>query len=576
MSGSLLSSRAESFGPRWRDYWGSVWHRQIPWHTERIRCFLDPAAGRTDLGADPERNPQPLVSDFPRGTRPFLGVVTQTPEGAPSPNSGVLELNDDGHLLTIAPTRSGKGAAHIVPNLLLYAGSCLVIDIKGENYDITAAHRARMFDGARIIRFAPFEPNTDTYNPIDFIRVGQSGQPSDDTFDDARLLAEMLIPTGVREEFWDIEARNLLTMLLYHVAVNYPGSRGERNMASVAHLLFRPSDEVSLDPANKGRGLDLSLAEIAEDATDLDLPVLKALHSAFVEHEPKVRSGIVSTCRSRMQVWLSPNLQRATAHSSFQFSELKASMCRPVDENPAPTTIYVVIPPEYLSEYRPILRVMAGLAAVELTRPASWAKQPGYRAAPPCPVLLLLDEFPSLGAIRPIANGLAYLAGYGVQVWTFAQSLGQLKDLYGENWTTFAANAAAISYFGVTDTDLAELISRQLGTTAEYAHAYQTTSESVSESEGISSNQSSSSSFSRDYTQSSSDSSGTSSSTSTSRTTQNNVRYKQDPVASVADIRALPRDVQIVLMRNKRPILATLLPYWKTGLFGNLYGSWGR
>jgi len=51
-----------------------------------------------------------------------------------------LRYKGDRHLLTVAPTRSGKGVSSITPNLLLHPGSALVIDPKGENA-LATAHR---------------------------------------------------------------------------------------------------------------------------------------------------------------------------------------------------------------------------------------------------------------------------------------------------------------------------------------------------------------------------------------------------------------------------------------------------
>ena len=49
---------------------------------------------------------------------------------------------DDRHALTVAGTRAGKGTSLIVPNLLLYPGSVLAIDPKGELARITGRRRA--------------------------------------------------------------------------------------------------------------------------------------------------------------------------------------------------------------------------------------------------------------------------------------------------------------------------------------------------------------------------------------------------------------------------------------------------
>lgn len=50
----------------------------------------------------------------------------------------------DKHMLSIAPTRTGKGRGLILPNLLnLPDHSVLVIDPKGENALVTARHRKK-------------------------------------------------------------------------------------------------------------------------------------------------------------------------------------------------------------------------------------------------------------------------------------------------------------------------------------------------------------------------------------------------------------------------------------------------
>lgn len=566
MSSTILKSEAQEYGDLWRDYWQTAWHYPLSWSPHRLRCFMSAQEGRDTRST---KTGDALVSDLPRGRRPFLGILTNSGTGAASPASGVLEYNEDGHLLTVAPTRSGKGTSQIVPNLLLYGGSCLVIDIKGENYDITAMQRGRMFEGAEVVKFAPFEDGTAHYNPLDFVRVDPDGGFSADTYDDARLLAEMLLGSTAKPDFWEQEARSLLTMLLLYVATRYRPNTPRRRMGTVVELLFPPASATDDESSFNSTVLTCTL-----HAEERDNRVLLALISQFRDHEPKVKSSILSTCRSAMSIWLSPRLLEATAYSDFQFSDLKQAMCRPVAASPAPLTLYVVVPPEYLKVYRPVLRMLVGLAAVELTRPHGWATAEnlaaGWRKDPPCPVLFLLDEFPSLGHMGPIEQGIAYLAGYGVQLWTFIQSLSQLKDIYQNNWSTFISNAGAACYFGIADLELCEFLQKQLGNTQEYQLWHTTTSTTEGSSSGTSSGQSYS------YSTSSTHNSGSNDSTSSSTTSTENVRFKEDPVATASELRAMPAELELVLMRNRRPILATLLPYHRTELFSSLYGEWQR
>ena len=55
----------------------------------------------------------------------------------------VIGWNDDRHVMTIAGTRAGKGVSLIMPNLMIYEGSALVVDPKGENAEITAGRRGK-------------------------------------------------------------------------------------------------------------------------------------------------------------------------------------------------------------------------------------------------------------------------------------------------------------------------------------------------------------------------------------------------------------------------------------------------
>lgn len=532
---------SEPLGSLWRDYWRERWHAVPQWKhlADRAGAFLSADAARS--------GEHPIVADSPAGTHPFLGVLTLGKEQEPSAESGVVRFPFPGHLLTVAPTRTGKGTCQIIPNLLLYAGSTVVIDVKGENADITADHRAKMFPGARILKFMPFgDGETARYNPMDFVRVDTNGMPNLNTFEDSRLLAEMLIPgKGRREEFWDKEARTLLHALILHVACTFRPGDAKRNLSSVVDLLYRA-------PKGKDTGYSLTIADLMATAEILNYAPLRALAATLIDHEDKVRAGVFSTCRAEMKIWLSERVQRATEASDFQFSDLKASMCRPLADNPAPTTLYIVIPPEYLNVYRSLLRVMIGLAIVELTRPAPWAGKDRWRLRPPGPVLFMLDELPALGTMSPIVEGLSYLAGYDVQLWSFAQNIGQLKEIYGESWHNFPANSGAMSFFGVNDPDTAEYIERLLGETPERLVYY----------EHLTSSRTTDTNREPGYM------------TSSTFGTAKSHRFIKDKVMSAAEVRALPEDLQLIFIRNREPILASKLPFYKFELIKGLAGQW--
>lgn len=86
-----------------------------------------------------------------------------------------VHWDGDGHLLTIAPTRSGKALTTIIPNLLRYQGSCVVLDPKGELYEATSRWRGSL---GPVYRIAPFSTD-DTKSSQRFDPVSQIGSEAD-------------------------------------------------------------------------------------------------------------------------------------------------------------------------------------------------------------------------------------------------------------------------------------------------------------------------------------------------------------------------------------------------------------
>lgn len=127
------------------------------------------------LRGDPEREPEdfkPPQSAFaPPGRmkeppaltwKPgmlFLGVldgeIKTDDRGRPYVTGGhAVGVDDDRHVCTFAGSRSGKGRAAIVPNMLHYPGSVLATDPKGELATMTARRRVEM--GQKVYVLDPF------------------------------------------------------------------------------------------------------------------------------------------------------------------------------------------------------------------------------------------------------------------------------------------------------------------------------------------------------------------------------------------------------------------------------------
>ena len=100
----------------------------------------------------------------------------------------LLRYDGPAHLLTLAPTRAGKGVGTVIPNLLLAERSVLVIDPKGENAKIAGEARKR-FGAVHILDpFGVTGMPASAYNPL-----GRLDAESLDLGEDAASLAEALV-----------------------------------------------------------------------------------------------------------------------------------------------------------------------------------------------------------------------------------------------------------------------------------------------------------------------------------------------------------------------------------------------
>lgn len=336
-------------------------------------------------------------------------------------SGSLLRFHREGHLLTFAPTRSGKGAGGVIPNLLDHPGSCVVIDVKGENHAITARERSKR---GPVYALAPFAEGISTanLNPLDAIRIGTTYETTD-----AALIADLIVVPHGEDTYWDDEARNLIAAIILYVVHDMPEHL--RTLGHVADLAT--TDRKSFD--------ELMLAMSRHDNAEV-----RSRANALSQKEERERSAVVSSAQNHLAPWQGHKpLARVCGRSNFRFEDLKDEVA----------TVYLILPPEYLVVCRSFIRVMTGLAIASMTRST---RRPRQR------VLFLLDEVAALGYIKALEEAIGYIAGYGVTLWLFFQDLAQLEKTY-RKWRSIVANCAVRQAFNVADSETARELSALLG-----------------------------------------------------------------------------------------------------------------
>ena len=437
------------------------------------------------------------------------------------------------HMLTVAPTRSGKGVATIIPNLLYHPGSALIVDPKGENALITALRRgdgdaAKGIPGLgqRIVLLDPWDiaasklglPRS-RFNPLDWIKAGDP-----DAAENAFILADALVVKegGSDAAFWDEEAKSLLTGLIMHVATS-PSEEGLRHLGRVREIL-------TLTPGLFGKVLKAML-----EHPD---PLVVSTAARTMAKEEKLISGVMATAQAHTHFLESPRIEESLLASDFSFEDLKTGL----------VTVYLILPADRLNTFNRWLRLLIQQAITINAR--------NIDVKPKAPILFMLDEMPTLGKLPSVEQAYGLMAGFGMQLWGIVQDLSQLAKIYGEHgWQTFISNSGVIQYFGSRDRMTADYFSKLCGVTTIEVRNF---SWAVGKVVGWTTGSSTSSGAGGG-------SSGTSSSRSESHswTRTTGVSEAQRQLAYPDELMVLKGEEQIVFVENLDPIIAFKTPWYE-------------
>lgn len=336
-----------------------------------------------------------------------------------------------------APPRSGKGVGLVIPNLLNWPDSVIVNDIKGENWMRTAGFRAA--HGHQVHLFDPLadDERTARWNPFAYV----SDTVPYKTIDDLQRIAGMLYPDPQgADPFWSTSARSLFLGIALYL-FQTPGSMrtiGEvlrQGMASDAEGFQKHWKRVIDACEAAGYPLSRETVQILYDVIDL---------------APVTASSIRKTFTSRLDLWMNPLIDAATSGNDFDFRELRRR----------PVSIYCRINPDNVSRLQPLLNLFFQQAIGLQTR-----ELPEHNPALTRQLLLLMDEFRSLGRIPVIADSTAFLPGYNVRTVIIVQSHSQIVEAYGqEGAKSLRKMLAARIVFPPKEFDDAEAVSKELGT----------------------------------------------------------------------------------------------------------------
>lgn len=302
----------------------------------------------------------------------------------------IFKFDGEGSAITIAPPGSGKTQCHVFPTLLSWKGPAVILDVKGEIYEGTSKWRAE--NVGPVYKFSPLDPkNSHRYNPLSMVR-----SDTDYLWEDSRFLADMImVPTGAKDPFWENRARDVLTAAIARACLTEdPAKRSFGNVIDIFH----------------GLGWDKFVRELQ---ARVDIRSMTRAGSSLGEMEAKTRDGVLQTGLSSLSAWDGDRIARATSVSDWSPLDLR---------NGSNPTIYICLKPNEIESYISVLRVFIAQHIRALT-----SELPRRGASP---ILFLLDELPRLRQMPPVEEALEIGRQYGIKLWMFTQSVGQLRNAY--------------------------------------------------------------------------------------------------------------------------------------------------
>jgi type IV secretion system protein VirD4 len=384
-----------------------------------------------------------------------------------------LRHNGPEHILSFAPTRSGKGVGLVLPTLLSWKHSAVILDIKGENWYLTSGWREKYANNT-VLKFDPSSSDGTSvkFNPLEEIRLGTPYEVGDVQ----NITMMILDPEGKGlSDYWSKAGFTFgVAVVLHHL---YKEKHTTGNVGSLPKLYATLNDpELNITEVieemlefkhiryHTKQSVDEPDRLLPEDKWHPHPTVATAAREAANKAEAEL-SGVVSTVGSNLGLYSDPLIAENIKCSEFKIKDLM--------NQDKPVSLYLVIKPTDMDRMRPLVRIVMNQILRILIEEIKFVEGQSVKTYKHR-LLLMLDEFTSLGKLEVFQNSLAYMAGYGIKSYIIIQDLTQLYNAYTKDEAIISNCHIRIAY-APNKVETAELLSKMAGTTT-VVKSYTTTS----------------------------------------------------------------------------------------------------
>ena len=359
------------------------------------------------------------------------------------------------HMVTIAGTGSGKSTGALIPNLCIHTGSALVIDPKGELASITARGRGHGGGGVRgmgqdVYVLDPYGIvegfTTASYNVFDEMEK-VAKYDADRPVSYARKVAQALVPSSSKDPYWDDAPRTFIAGLLLYI---FQGPKEQRNLVRLRELIMEGEPDIyqkvlQTGGDKRGDAFDALLTMMKQCPEGPYRHVIAGSANSLSKMSPNQRGSVLTMAMEHTSFLDMPEIRRIMMKSDFLLEDLKSRHI----------SVYLCLPLNAVSGIEGRwLRMFVLLTVDMMTR---------VNKAPKPPILLAIDEFPSLGKLDGIEVVAPTMRAQGVRLWVIGQDIEQFERVYPDSWGSFIGGAEAVQFMGITHPPTVAYVAERLG-----------------------------------------------------------------------------------------------------------------
>jgi len=331
-------------------------------------------------------------------------------------NKNVIKpQTEDGHILVVGGQGSGKSSSIAIPTLLTWTAPVFAIDIKGELSSLTKGTRKNM----KI--FDPMDYDSFTYDPFNVFKTNANRVQS------AREIAISILPVPeeTKDPFWKQSAQNLLTASILH-------------FENLGYDFPETMKKIMSSPSN-------ALVEELRNSPDVNAPLFA---NQFADADPKVIGGIFTELSNSILLFATDeNIIKALGRSEDNIS---------IEDLEDGKDIFLRFQEDKIEQWKQMITLIVNQFLRGFERREDNNDKP---------ILFLLDEFPRLGKIEGITNGLSTLRSKKIHILLIIQSLAQIDDIYSKDKRKIICdNCRYKAVLNAFDSDTQEYFSKLVGT----------------------------------------------------------------------------------------------------------------